>query len=93
MMKKAEKYIEDANLHDTFLPYGENREIHDPDCGFCYYEKKVEEIIEQAQIAAIDAAVKMCAEEAEIEFVGDNWAEIERQSILQVADKLKKELG
>lgn len=55
--------------------------------------------IKQAQIDAIDAAVKRCAEDAianyEITqgfFSEDVQAFVETDSILQVADKLKKEL-
>lgn len=63
------------------------------------------DVIKQAQIDAIDAAVKMCAENAELkEFnvtpqdrdsisndMGDVYA-VDLEKILSIADKLKKEL-
>lgn len=57
----------------------------------------VENAIKQAQIDAIDAAVKMCAEEVETHSMWEEdsqtyYESIDKESILQVADKLKKEL-
>ena len=65
------------------------------------------DVIRQAQIDAIDATVKMCAEEANLLInnlsstdkdyndyyqCGDDEISVNRKGILQVADKLKKEL-
>ena len=57
-------------------------------------EEEVVRIIKQIQLEAIDETVKMCAENVRINddtFEGF-FAEIDYNSILQVADKLKKEL-
>lgn len=57
------------------------------------------EAIRIAQRDAIDEAVKMCAEEAyaEIDYhardYGEPSAVVNKQSILQVADKLKQEIN
>ena len=53
--------------------------------------------IKQAQIDAIEETVKRCSEEAELDYGGGSCREcgsnkINEQSILQVAEQLKKEL-
>ena len=61
------------------------------------------EIVKQIQIDAIDTTVKRCAEKAEIKDTKVNYTgvraggyyivkEIDKQSILQIAEQLKKEL-
>ena len=53
--------------------------------------------IKQAQIDAIEETVKRCSEEAELDYGGGSCRKcgsnkINEQSILQVAEQLKKEL-
>ena len=58
----------------------------------------IEEWIKQAQLNAIEETVKLCAENAETKWNGDyievpvNTVTINKQSILNCADILKKEL-
>lgn len=110
-MKKAEEYIENI---DSYL-------VEEVLYQFPLARVKFLEIIKQAQIDAIDAAVKICAETAKMsheyyskednykkycefeetyptrcdyygEPIGVDVFQVNKGSILQVADKLKKEL-
>lgn len=106
-MKKSEEYLEN-NKYDIIDAIGNS--FYNT-VSYQIHEEIIKEIIKQAQIDAIDEAVKMCAENAKLAFadgyeipdyceepfncikneVGDTWY-IKRESILQVADKLKIEL-
>lgn len=80
-MRKPEEYYVEIVKHSAFNDFGK-------------FQKDVLNAIKQAQIEAIDETVKMCAENVRINddtFEGF-FAEIDYNSILQVADKLKKEL-
>lgn len=82
-MEKAEEYLKDLrNNEPTMNAY------FAPDSTLY---KPLVKLIKQAKIDAIDAAVKMCAQEAKAVIGWDCNANIDKQSILQVADKLKKE--
>ena len=84
-MRKAEDYIiekETDHLADQY-----------------YSKSDIIGWIKQAQIDAIEEAVKRCAENAETMVINDTDPYcfdgdivIDKQTILQVADKLKKEL-
>lgn len=101
-MKKAKQYLEEAiEIDDNHgSPWYENG-IYDG------YDEPILKAIKQAQIDAIDETVKRCAEEANLlinnlsstdkEYndyykCGDDEISVNRLSILQVANKLKKEL-
>lgn len=84
-MKKPEEYLED--LFEAPLNLQE---------GFIEYEFYL--AIKQAQIDAIEETCRVCAEEVKIEYIpeegcatGDYW-DVDKQSILSIAEKLKKEL-
>lgn len=75
-MKKAEEYL---SKYDC-----EPGEV-------ALYGDKVIELIRQAQVDAINEAVKICAEEATTMYNYEfSMIDIDKHSILQVADKLKK---
>lgn len=87
-MKKPEEYLKDFITEPNF--------------------EQVEELIKQAQIDAIEETCRVCAENADLTYVECEWEipegtvsvgdreygynYIDKQSILSVADKLKKEL-
>lgn len=83
-LKSAEKYLDNNYLIETFNT--ENPLISD--------------IIKQVQLDAIQATVEMCVEEAKIimkphmDYYYEDYVEgIDKQSILNVADKMVKELN
>lgn len=95
-MKKAENILQDIFNPDKSLPY--DREELQMSITLNPQLKYFEEAIKIAQIDAIDAAVKMCAKNVTVECTEATGVKgmylfgINLQSILQVADKLKKEL-
>lgn len=92
-MKKAEDYLEEEvdKLHYSDQPYFDNG-IYDGN------SKAIISAIKAAQLDAIEATVKLCAENVAVECTeavgvkGMYLFGINKQSILSVADKLKSEL-
>ena len=91
-IKRAIEYLQNIFNPDNSLPLYDVEDLQlsitlNPEL------KYFEEAIKQAQIDAIDAAVERCAEEAECTSVDmDGFYNVDKQSILLVADKLIKEL-
>ena len=100
--KSAEEYLEDAvnKLHYSDQPWFENG-VYDGGI------RAILEAIKQAQLDAIQITVERCAEETQVDINGDIddkfsfrdqdgvWCEIKvnKQSILNVATKIKNELN
>lgn len=87
-MKKADEYLKKAltNTHWNYLEHVMNS-------GRCYPD--LIKAIKAAQIDAIDEAVKKCAENVEHKWderTDTELFDIDKESILQVAEELKKEL-
>ena len=90
-LKTPEEYIKET--------FGWNHETSD----LTHYVSYWKGLIKQAQIDAIQIAVEMCAEEASLikdpdqdfRLTGDEYYDyiIDKQSILNVANKLKEELN
>jgi len=88
-MKKAEDYLKKANEF-----YRCNIRMED----VYVNEEAALKAIKQAQIDAVDATVLKCSQEANVKWCGEfieipvNTVIVDKDSILQVAEQLKKEL-
>lgn len=80
-MKQAKEYLFSSNLPELVYLHGIDNEII--------------RIIKEAQKDAIRHTVKVCADEAELNYGEDEGqsTEIDKQSILSVADKLIKDIN
>lgn len=86
-MKKAEEYLQEAYKYSE-VKVTKQEEV--------YWQDLFREAVKQAQKDAIDFTVKMCAEEADTkEVISKRWGNyeiVDKFTILQVADKLKKQI-
>ena len=87
-MKKIEEYIDEN--------YNLNK---DEDGNEVFFKWEVRDIIKQVLVDTIEYTVKRCAEEAKIEYIPEDgcatgdYYDINKQSILNVADKIKEEVN
>lgn len=83
--ERVGRYIEDYDIFNWTL-IKSNEKI---------YVEDIINLIKEAQIDAIQHTVKVCADEAELNYGEDEGqsTEIDKQSILSVADKLIKEIN
>ena len=75
-MKKAEEYLEEAFKNNLTSPIYEIKDS----------KTIILKLIKQAQIDAIEEAVKRCAKKAELLY------SIDKEKILKVAEQLRKEI-
>ena len=94
-MKKAEEIAVEAGLFKSVEAIKENFGLQiTRDC-YIGTSRNIIKAIKTAQIDAIEAAVKRCVESANIEYAKTSegpYVFVSEQSILKVAEQLKKEL-
>lgn len=94
VMKKPEDYLKEQHISEWVLEYLSG--MLQPDGISGNYKQRIFNAIKLAQLDAIDATVKLCAEKASVDFyIEDDWERIyfvNKDSILNCAEILKKGL-